>query len=450
MRKHITMVATILAVLAFLPGQPAHAQAAQAAQQDQAKPAYTMAEYNAFQAANSEKDPLTKIKLLDDFISRYPNSTLMSFVGQVYAQACGQLNQAKNYPQAIACADKVVAMGDKVGDANRLGALQVRVQAFSASYSGTPPDANDQLTKERDAALLGAKLLANLAKPKEDTEPDGAFSDKKKPGLAFFYVSAASADLQLKDNAAAVDAFKLALTNNPKDAISYYRLGLAYFALTPPQPLDGFWALARAVDGQVQDTAKVKDYLRQRILAYEQPGCDTQVDAQLDELLQLAANTPDRPSSWSIPATADLQKIAGASNIATVLTDLSGGGDKAKLTWLAICGAEFPEVGAKVIDVVPGTDAVVLHVFTSSNQDEIQAATMPNMEVKVVEQPEAAKLEKDDPVRFSGTLSGFDPAPAFMLHWDKAKVNPEDLPSDKPAAKKPGARKPAAAKPPGM
>ncbi len=337
----------------------------------------------------------------------------MRYVGQVYATACGSLAKAKNYTQAIACADKVLAMGDKAGDSNRMAALQTRVQAFSASFDPKAADANEQLTKERDAALLGAKLLGNFAKPAADTETEAQFTEKKKPGMAFFYVSAASADLQLKDNAAAVDAFKLALAATPNDAISSYRLGVAYFALTPPQPLDGFWALARAIDGKVQDTDKVKDYLRQRILAYEQPGCDTQVDAQLAELLQLAANSPTRPDSWSIPATADLQKIAQASNIATVLTDLSGGGDKAKMTWLAICGAEFPEVGAKVIDVVPGTDAVVLHVFTSSNQDEIQAATTPNMEVKVVDQPDASKLSKDDPVRFSGTLAGFDPAPCF-------------------------------------
>ena len=156
-------------------------------------------------------------------------------------------------------------------------------------------------------------------------------------------------------------------------------------------------------------------------------------------MLQLAANSPARPDSWTIPATADLQKIAQASNIATVLTDLGGGGDKAKMTWLAICGAEFPEVGAKVIDVVPG-DVVVLHVFTSSNQDEIQAATTPNMEVKVVEQPDASKLSKDDPVRFSGTLAGFDPAPAFMLHWDKAKVKlPRICRPIRALRKKPGA-----------
>jgi len=443
MRKHFSILGMILAVLVCLPARSADAQAAaQPAQQD-TKPAYTMAEYNAFQAANAEKDPLTKIKLLDDFISRYPNSTLMVYVGQIYAQACGALSQAKSYPQAIACADKVVAMGSKVGDSNRMTALQTRVQAFSAAFDPKAADANDQLTKERDAALLGAKLLGDFAKPKEMTGTDAQFADQKKPGLAFFYVSAASADLQLKDNAAAVDAFKLALAATPKDAISSYRLGVAYFALTPAQPLDGFWALARAVDNGVPDTPKVKDYLRQRILAYEQPGCDTQVDAQMDELLQLAANSPDRPSSWSIPATADLQKIAGNSNIATVLADLSGGGDKAKMTWLAICGAEFPEVGAKVIDVTPGADGVVLHVFTSSNQDEIQAATTPNMEVKVVDQPEAAKLSKDDPVRFSGTISAFDPAPAFMLHWDKAKVNPEDLPSTTPKKGAP-AHKPAA------
>jgi hypothetical protein len=445
MQKHFTTMGMILAALVCLPGRPAHAQAA--SQQD-TKPAYTMAEYNAFQAANGEKDPLTKIKLLDDFTSKYPNSTLNAYAGQVYAQACSDLYKAKNYTQAISCADKVVVMGDKAGVASELAALQVRVQAFSAGFDGKAADANEQLTKERDAALLGAKLLSGYAKPKEAPGTDAQFAEQKKPGLAFFYVSAASADLQLKDNAGAVDAFKLALDATPKDAISSYRLGVAYFALTPPQPLDGFWALARAIDNGVQDAPKVKDYLRQRILAYEQPGCDSQVDAQLTDLLQLATNSPTRPDSWSIPATADLQKIAQASNIATVLTDLSGGGDKAKMTWLAICGAEFPEVGAKVIDVVPGTDAVVLHTFTSSNQDEIQAATTPNMEVKVVDQPDAAKLSKDDPVRFSGTLAGYDPAPAFMLHWEKAKVNAEDLPPDKGAPKKPGARKPAAK--PGM
>ena len=125
--------------------------AAQAAAQDQQKPSYTIPEYNAFQAANAEKDPAAKIKLLDDFVSKFPNSTLLQYVYQLYFQTYFQM---KNYPKTIEYADKLVAMGDKVDPAVVLGALQTRVQAFSAmQFNPSAPDANDQLTKERDAAL---------------------------------------------------------------------------------------------------------------------------------------------------------------------------------------------------------------------------------------------------------------------------------------------------------
>jgi hypothetical protein len=69
------------------------------------------------------------------------------------------------------------------------------------------------------------------------------------------------------------------------------------------------------------------------------------------------------------------------------------------------------------------------------------------MDVKVVGQPEAARVEKDSPVHFTGTLVSYDPDPAFFLHWDKAKVKAEDIPKEK-APKKPvrrPARKPSGA-----
>jgi len=125
-----------------------------------------------------------------------------------------------------------------------------------------------------------------------------------------------------------------------------------------------------------------------------------------------------------------------------VLADLKAGGDKAKMTWLALCGAEFPEVVGKVIDVTPVTDAVTLKLYTGATPEDIQAATTANLDVKVVGQPEAVRVEKDQGVRFSGTLVGYDPDPNFMLHWDKAKVNAEDIPTEKGGAKKP-IRKPA-------
>jgi hypothetical protein len=248
--------------------------------------------------------------------------------------------------------------------------------------------------------------------------------------------------LQLKDYPCANKAFKEVLALTPTDAVASYRLGVAYLEMKPSQALDGFWALARAINLKIPDSDKIKDYLRRQILAYEQPGCDSLADAQLNELLQLSANSPERPATYTIPSADDLNKIRTSSNILTVIADLKAGGDKAKMTWLAICGAEFPEVVGKLIDITPGADFVQLKLYTGATPEEIQAATTANLDVKVVGQPEAARLEKEQGVRFSGTLVGYDPDPNFMLHWDKAKVNAEDIPTEKGGAKKP-VRKPA-------
>jgi hypothetical protein len=96
---------------------------------------------------------------------------------------------------------------------------------------------------------------------------------------------------------------------------------------------------------------------------------------------------------------------------------------------------EFPDVPGKLIEVTPG-DTVGLKVAFVTSDAEFDSKTTPDMDVKVVGQPDAAKLEKDNPVRFTGTLTSYDPDPAFMLHWEKAKVNEEDIPKEKEKGKK--------------
>jgi tetratricopeptide (TPR) repeat protein len=413
---------------------------AQQAQDQTAKPTYTIPEYNAFQAANAEKDPQARLKLLDDFGAKFPSSTLNPYVYQLYVKTYTEL---KSYPKVIEYADKLTALGDKVDIPTRLGALQSRCQVFPYAFNAKAPDATDQLNKERDAAQEGAKLLAAFTKPAGVTMTDAQFEEQKKPGIAFFQSAAGFACYQLKDYPCAITAFKAVLALTPTDAVASYRMGVAYLEMKPPQPLDGFWALGRAINLKIPDSDKIKDYLRRQILAYEQPGCDSLADAQLNELLQLSANSPDRPATYTIPSADDLNKIRTSSNILTVLADLKAGGDKAKMTWLALCGAEFPEVVGKLIDITPGTDSVQLKLYTGATPEEIQAATTSNLDVKVVGQPEASRLEKEQGVRFSGTMVGYDPEPNFMLHWDKAKVNAEDIPTEKGGAKKP-VHKPAA------
>jgi hypothetical protein len=42
-------------------------------------------------------------------------------------------------------------------------------------------------------------------------------------------------------------------------------------------------------------------------------------------------------------------------------------------------------------------------------------------------QPDASRLQKDDPIQFSGTIVSYDPSP-FLLHWDQVKVDPSIIP----------------------
>jgi len=450
MRKHLNRIVIAVAALSVVPlsiwASP------QAAQQSKA-PSYTMPEYNQFTSCQSEKDPTSKIKCLDSFVKQFPNSTLMQYVDEIYYQTYYQL---KDYKDAITYADKLVALGDKADLPRRVQAIQARVQLFPYAYTSQSPDLQDQLTKQRDAALQGAKLLEQY----KNSPGSKLTDDQYKKYLAVFYAAAGYADLQLKDNTDAVQAFKSALENDPTDAVSEYRLGLAYLALTPPDSLDGFWALARAVDLKVPDADKVQDYLRRAMLAYQQPGCVSQIDPQLSNLLQLAANAPQRAATWTIPSADDLNKIRNndqASNIVSVINTLSTAGANANLTWLAICGAEYPEVVGKIIDETPADGYVDFMVYSGATAAEMQAATTANMDVKVwtttppptaapaapangaaqtpapaiTPQPDVTRLKKDDGIRFSGTLVSYDPSP-FMLHWDQVKVDPSIIPKETP------------------
>src|SRR5580693_6730470 len=240
--------------------------AANGLQQDQGKTSYTIPEYNAFQAARAETNAQNRIKLLDDFVTKFPSSTLMTYVYQLYSSTYAEL---KNYPKVLEYSDKLLAMGDKLDTGTRLQTLQTRVQAFqSVPFNAKAPDAHDQLVKERDAAKEGADLLQKYPKPADSKLTDDQFAEQKKPGIALFDAAAGFADLQLKDFPASIDAFKTALTDDPKDAVSAYRLGVAYLSEAPPQALDGFWYLARSINLKIQGDAQIKDYLRKQIINY--------------------------------------------------------------------------------------------------------------------------------------------------------------------------------------
>jgi hypothetical protein len=418
---------------------PAAAQDAGAGAAGQQK--YTMAEYNAYTAAANEKNPAAQLKALDDFVAKYPNSSLLNYVYPLYYQ---NYAAQKNYPKVIEYADKELALGDKASATERYQAYSAR--AFAYNNMQNPDVATSKAAYQ--AALDGAKSVEALPKP--EGYDQAKFDEDKKKAILSFNGTAANAAFAAKDYPNAVAMYKTILTTNPDDFISNFNIGRADLALTPPQQLDAIWAFARAATSKgatEQQSKSVKAYLPKVIASYQGGTvCDALAQAELNELLQLAATSPERPASYKLYSAADLDAARKDMTIASVVTDLKAGGDKAKLTWTAACGLEFPDVPGKIIEVTAGSDAVVLKNAFVTSDAEFDAATTPNMEVtiKTADQPDAAKLEKGNAVRFTGSLESYDPDPNFMLHWDKAKVNEEDLPkADKKPAKKPATKKPS-------
>jgi len=443
----LAMVATLFLIAGS--GLSAFAQAP-ATGQDAGAAKYTMAEYNAYQACAAEKAPAAQIKCLDDFVAKYPNSTLLNYVYPLYYQS---YTAQKNYLKMIESADKLAALGDKVDALTRFNAYYTHATAYYAMVSDAAagPNASKDVALAKAAQAAAASALKSLEEVKKpDGVTDEAWAKQKTVSLVTLNGIAAQAAMNAKDCSAAAGSYKAALAVNPDDLTFNYRLGQAYLCMTPPQQMDAFWSIARAVTakGATQaQSAKVKDYLRKLIVNYQGGTvCDSLTDAELNELLQLAGSSAERPGSYSLPSAADLAAAQKDMTIASVIADLKAGGDKGKLTWFASCGLEFPEVPGKVIEVVPGNDAIVLKIAFVTSDAEFDAATTPNMDVKVVGQPEAARVEKDSAVHFTGTLTSYDPDPAFFLHWEKAKVKEEDIPKEKGAPKKP-VRKPAAKKP---
>lgn len=509
MRKWVVANAIVWLGVALL-GYAAPRASAQDEQQQSSKTPYTLPEYNAYQAAAGQTDPQAKIQALDDFVTKFPNSSLMPLVYQQYYTA---YNQTKNYPKLIEYVDKFVAVPDDkyllipgmskerlMGD--RVQALYFRAVAFNQAFNDKDPNAQDELTKARQSALDGLKLLGQIPKPANMT--DDQFAQQKKPFEILFNYTAGSAAYRAKDYKDAIDSYNAYIAasgaTDQTVAATYFQIGVGYLQMagqqtpaqsqtpangqppattsttTPPATtsadasnpglsdlyMNGFWSLARSIALKGPGEAQMRSYLRAQMFNYEQPACGSLLDDQMNELIQLAGTQPARPATYSLPSAADLGKVLQASNLLSILSDLQGGGDKAKMTWLAVCGQEIPDVVGKIIDTTPGTDSIDFKVFTAATGEEIQAGTTANLDVTVWTaapanaaattptagagtaqaqtpppvQPEVSRLQKGDPIKFTGTLTKYDAQP-FLLYFDKCKVDPSVIPAEKGTAKRP-------------
>jgi tRNA A-37 threonylcarbamoyl transferase component Bud32/tetratricopeptide (TPR) repeat protein len=380
---------------------------------------YSEAEQAGFKAVQAEKDEARQIERLDEFVSKFPDSELLSDAYRLYYRDYRTL---KNFSKVIEYADKLTALGNKVDARVRFEALYTRASAYNMLRPNDP----QQAKQAKEAVALGLRTLKEIKKGENTTE--AAFTSQMRPVIVYLDETAGAADMKLQDYASALEDYRAALALNPEEGAATYRVGLAYLGMSPPRQLDGFWALARATTAKSMSepqSQEIKEYLRKLIQSYQQTACSSVVDSQLSELIQVAGNSSERPASYKMPSKNDLEAARKNMTVATVITDLKAGGEKAETTWLAACGLEFPDVPSKVISVVQG-DPVVLNVAIVTSNLEFQEARRPNMEVNVAGQSEAGSITAGSPIHFTGTLTSYERRP-LMLHWQKARINPRDI-----------------------
>jgi tetratricopeptide (TPR) repeat protein len=413
---------------------------AQGGQQPQS-PGYNRDEYDRWMACRTEKVPQQKIKCLDEFVAKSPTAAGPTALGPYIASDyMNAYLEVKDWAKTIEAADKILALGEKVTPADQLTARLTRAVAFisGAAQMQTP----DKLNAARDSARQGLKDLANLQKPEGASQADWDTLNKQR--TAYFATAIATASDGLKDNPGIVESYKALAAIEPTEPSYWYKIGRAYLSMTPPQTLDGLWAIARSVSLKGPNEAQIHDYLKKLVASYQQAACDKLVDDEVNQMITLAAGSPDRPATFTLYTADDLNKAR--TDTTNFIPYLREGGEHGRLMWLAVCGLDYPEIVTKLISIdTPEVGPAVLHTFTGVTGDETKDGTVADMEVKLDgTQPDVKRIPVNDELRFGATLVGYDQTP-FMLHWEKGKVNPEDIPAEtgkKPAPKKkPGGAK---------
>ena len=135
------------------------------------------AEENAYQAAHNEKDAQAKIKLLDDFVAAYPDSSLLR---DAYRDEYMTYFSLGNYPETANYADKFLAFGENNDSADRLAALITRAEAFLAGCVDAVFRTPQSYTAAKATAAQGLDALAQLPSPPDCLRPGPCRAERER------------------------------------------------------------------------------------------------------------------------------------------------------------------------------------------------------------------------------------------------------------------------------
>ena len=135
------------------------------------------AEDNAYQAAHNEKDAQAQIKLLDDFVAAYPDSSLLR---DAYRDEYMTYFSLGNYPETANYTDKFLAFGEKNDSADRLAALITRAEAFLAGCVDAVFRTPQSYTAAKSTAAQGLDALAQFPSSPDCMRPGPCRAERER------------------------------------------------------------------------------------------------------------------------------------------------------------------------------------------------------------------------------------------------------------------------------
>lgn len=392
-------------------------------------------EYDAFQAMISEKDATKRISLIEAFLQKFGNSDFKDAAYVLMMQTYQQLGQA----------EKAIDAARKAAEANpdNIEALGYLTFVFPFVFKVDDPEATTKLSRAESDARRGLEALQKIQKPPSVT--DEQFNQYIKPRRANFNSTVGFAALQRKDYAAAITALQASAEDNPSDAYTFYRMGLAYLYSSPPDYDRAVWNISRAVSlakaAQNPAGAEIEKFLKRAYVNYHGN------EEGLAGIIALAASSVAPPEGFKV-APLEVPKPTGNPNIDSfnqLATPLKLGGERAQKTWDALKGQDLGLGGA--VDSVEKVSDPDLYAVRIDILDQSKAADgVYDVELRDSSQPNVKNLGKGDLVRFQGKIASYTATPSFVLTVE-GTINPDDVPDQPKVAPKPKPKpKPAPAR----
>ena len=425
------VVSSLLAVSAVLaaPGTLfnvgmgyAQAAAAPASGQVTMDPAEYTAYDNAF---NKQTTPQTQAPALEDYLTKFPNSSVKAAVLQQIMVDYSQFDPAK----ALTAADNVLKL-----DPNNVRALLIET-AFRRQAAEQLTDAAARQAAMDQAASYATKGVA-ATKPAGMSDAD--FTTLQNAAAPTFYSAIGTAALSKKDTATAIDAYKkelaatpVAQTTAPGTALQdTYYLGQAYYQSNPPDLVNCTFYATRAYSyapAQYQSQMPLAAYCYKKYHG----GTDG-----YDAVVTAAKANLNPPSDFTIKA-APTPADQAAQLISTTA--------EADLPKLALSDKEFilqygkPADADKVFDTIKGKAVEIPGaLIIAATADQLQVAVSEDsVQAKTADFTFAMKTpltkipDVGSKITLTGTYASYTQTPVMIMMSDGEEVKKEAAPVKK-------------------